>query len=116
MDVKKPQMESDEEIFNIFEEQRRQYAQEILYRTMKYAMGYLKDYKVLKEHDFKSNPMWLKITVWWDEESVKEEINEMEMKIKQMVEEQLRKMQLFGVVSESISKEENSEEKNKENV
>jgi len=114
MNIEKPSVESDEELFNINETQRKLYAQQILYQAIKYVMGYLTDYKVMKEQDFNSNPMWIKITVWWDEESAKEDAEEfikaMERKAEEIAEKKLKELFNVNFPKDEVEKEEKIEE------
>lgn len=47
-------------------EGRRIYVSDILYKGIKYIMGYLKEYKVQKEENFRSNPLEIHVKVWYD--------------------------------------------------
>jgi len=68
-------------------ERRRLYAQQILYRAIKYVIGYLVDYKIEKDQCFDENPMWIFIKVWWDKKTAIKEIKKEEEKIKAIVHE-----------------------------
>lgn len=47
-------------------EGRRLYISDVMYKGIKYIMGYLKEYKVQKEENFKSNPLEIHVKVWYD--------------------------------------------------
>jgi len=67
------------------EEERRKYeASAILYRAVKYVIGYLKGYRIEKRENLTSNPMWIMVKVWWKSEDIKKDILEIEEEIKEM--------------------------------
>ena len=67
------------------EEERRKYeASAILYRAIKYIIGYLKGYKIEKQENLTSNPMWIMVKVWWKTEDIKKEIDQIEEEIKEL--------------------------------
>lgn len=55
-------------------EGRKIYAQDVMYRAIKYIIGYLKGYKVEKEEDFSGNPLIITVKVWYKEEEPPKEI------------------------------------------
>jgi len=86
----------DNEMFDApvdLEEERRKYeAADILYRAIKYVIGYLKGYRVEKQENLESNPMWVIIKVWWKTEDINKDIQRIEEEIKRMVEEREEEM------------------------
>lgn len=75
------------------EEERRKYeASAILYRAIKYIIGYLKGYKIQKQENLTSNPMWIFVKVWWKTEDIKKDIDQIEEEIKKLVREREEKM------------------------
>jgi len=80
-------MQENEEFaspFDLEEERRKVEASEILYRAIKYVIGYLKGYRIEKNQNLTSNPMWIFIKVWWKKEDVEMEIEKIEEEIRRM--------------------------------
>jgi len=66
------------------EERRKLEASDILYRAIKYVIGYLKGYKIEKHDNLKSNPMWIFIKVYWKTEDIEKDIEDIEKEIREM--------------------------------
>jgi len=66
---------------DIEEERRKQEAADILYRAIKYIIGYLQGYRIEKRDNLKSNPMWILVKVYWKTEDIEAEIRDIEREI-----------------------------------
>jgi len=87
------------------EEERRKYeASTILYRAVKYIIGYLKGYKIEKQENLTSNPAWIFVKVYWKTEDIKKEIEQIEEEIKRLERENWKKA--YGVDLEENQEEE----------
>jgi len=66
------------------EERRKLEASDILYRAVKYIIGYLKGYKIEKHDNLNSNPMWIVVKVYWKTEDIEEDIEDIMKEIREM--------------------------------
>ena len=66
------------------EEGRRLYVANVLWRAEKYAIGFLKGYRVEKYEDFTTNPAWIFIKVYWTKDDIKKSIEDVSKEIKEL--------------------------------
>lgn len=92
------------------EEERRKYeASAILYRAIKYIIGYLKGYRIEKQENLTSNPAWIFVKVYWKSEDIEKDIKEIEEEIRRLERENWKKA--YGHEPEEIRKEIREENK-----
>ncbi|RLG33793.1 hypothetical protein DRN97_04190 [Methanosarcinales archaeon] len=93
---RRKKMKKEEDLFesslNIEEERRKQEAGAILYRAIKYIIGYLQGYKIEKQENLRSNPAWIFVKVYWKREDTEKTIEEIEEEIKEMERKREEKM------------------------
>ena len=73
-----------DEDLDLEEEGRRVFVANVLWRAEKYALGFLRGYRVEKYEDFTTNPAWIFIKVYWTKDDIKKSIEDVSKEIKEI--------------------------------